>query len=53
MLLIAAAVLMLLWALGVVTSYTFGGLSHVLIILSLLAVILRIAEGPLTKSRAR
>ena len=54
MLILFGALLMLLWGLGIATSYTFGGFIHLLLILSLLAFIARIAEGrPVAKWRAR
>ncbi len=38
-------VLLVLWALGMVTSYTMGGLIHLLLVLILIAVLLRILQG--------
>ncbi len=38
-------VLFVLWALGMVTSYTMGGLIHLLLVLILIAVLLRIVRG--------
>jgi len=38
-------VLFVLWALGMVTSYTMGGLIHLLLVLILIAVLLRILQG--------
>jgi hypothetical protein len=38
-------VLILLWALGMVTSYTIGGLLHLLLLLALVAVLFRIIRG--------
>ena len=35
-------VLFVLWALGMVTSYTMGGLIHLLLVLILIAVLLRL-----------
>jgi hypothetical protein len=40
-----AVVLVLLWALGLATSYTMGGLIHVLLILAIVAVLARIIMG--------
>lgn len=40
-----AVVLLLLWALGLVTSNTIGGLIHVLLLLALIAVLIRIIQG--------
>ena len=43
-------VLLILWLLGVVTSYTLGGFIHVLLLLALATVLIRIIQGrrPLT-----
>ncbi len=38
-------VLVVLWLLGVVTSYTLGGLIHVLLVVAIIVVLLRIIEG--------
>ncbi len=38
-------VLVVLWLLGVVTSYTLGGLIHVLLVVALVVVLLRIIQG--------
>ena len=40
-----AVILLVLWALGLVTSYTMGGFIHVLLILALAVVLIRIIEG--------
>jgi uncharacterized protein (DUF58 family) len=40
-----AVVLVLLWLLGLVTSYTLGGFIHVLLIVALVMVLLRIISG--------
>jgi hypothetical protein len=40
-----AVVLALLWALGLVSSFTMGGLIHVLLALALVAVLLRVLQG--------
>ena len=37
--------LLLLWALGLVTSYTLGGLIHVLLLLAIIVVLVRIIQG--------
>jgi len=37
--------LLILWALGMVTSYTLGGLIHVLLLLAIAAVLIRIIQG--------
>jgi hypothetical protein len=38
-------ILFLLWALGLITSYTLSGFIHIFLVLALVAVILGIAEG--------
>jgi hypothetical protein len=40
-----AVVLIILWLLGLVTSYTMGGLIHVLLIIAIVVVLLRIISG--------
>lgn len=37
--------LVILWALGMVSSYTLGGLIHVLLLLAIAAVLIRIIQG--------
>jgi hypothetical protein len=38
-------VLLVLWFLGVVSSYTLGGFIHLLLILALIAVVLQLIQG--------
>jgi len=38
-------VLLVLWLLGVVTSYTLGGLVHILLVVAIIVVLLRIVQG--------
>jgi hypothetical protein len=40
-----AVVLIVLWLLGVVTSYTVGGLIHILLVIAIIAVLLRVIQG--------
>jgi hypothetical protein len=40
-----AVVLLLLWALGVVSATTMGGFIHVLLIAALVLVLVRVIEG--------
>jgi len=40
-----AVVLVVLWLLGMVTSYTMGGLVHVLLVIAVIVVLLRIISG--------
>lgn len=38
-------VLLLLWLLGMVSSYTMGGFIHILLIIALAAVLIRVIQG--------
>ena len=40
-----AVLLILLWALGMVTSYTMGGFLHILLVLAIATVLIRIIMG--------
>jgi hypothetical protein len=40
-----AVILLLLWALGMVSSYTLGGFIHILLVVALVVVVLRIIQG--------
>jgi len=40
-----AIVLLVLWLLGLVTSYTLGGFIHVLLVIALIVVVLRLLQG--------
>ena len=40
-----AVILLVLWALGLVTSYTMGGFIHLLIVIAVVVVLLRIISG--------
>lgn len=40
-----AVILVILWLLGVVTSYTLGGFIHVLLVIALIVVIVRLING--------
>jgi hypothetical protein len=40
-----AVVLIILWLLGLVTSYTMGGFIHVLLVIAIVVVLLRIISG--------
>lgn len=39
------AVLIVLWLLGIVTSYTMGGLIHILLVIAIIVVLVRIISG--------
>ena len=40
-----AILLVVLWALGLVTSYTMGGFIHILLILAVISVVIRLIQG--------
>ena len=40
-----AIILVVLWALGLVTSYTLGGFVHLLIVLAVVLFLVRIIQG--------
>ena len=40
-----AMVLIVLWLLGLVTSYTMGGFIHVLLVIAVVVVLLRVISG--------
>ena len=40
-----AIILIVLWLLGLVTSYTMGGFIHVLLVLAVVVVLLRLIQG--------
>jgi Family of unknown function (DUF5670) len=40
-----ALILIILWLLGMVTSYTVGGLIHILLVLAIVAVLVRVIQG--------
>lgn len=40
-----AAVLVVLWLLGLVTSYTMGGFIHVLLIIAIVVILLNVIQG--------
>lgn len=39
------AILFVLWLLGMVTSYTFGGFLHILLVVALASVLIRVIQG--------
>jgi hypothetical protein len=45
MLVTIAILLVIMWVLGIVTSYTLGGLLHLLLVLAVIAVLIRIIQG--------
>ncbi|ACX97078.1 MULTISPECIES: lmo0937 family membrane protein [Halothiobacillus] len=40
-----AVVLLILWALGLVTSYTMGGFIHILLIFAIIVILVRVIQG--------
>jgi hypothetical protein len=40
-----AIILLILWVLGLVTSYTMGGLIHILLVVAVVVVLLRVIQG--------
>jgi hypothetical protein len=40
-----AVILLVLWFLGLATSYTVGGLIHVLIVLAIIVVVIQLIQG--------
>ena len=45
MLMILAILLILLWLLGIVTSYTIGGFIHILLVIAIIVFLVRIIQG--------
>jgi hypothetical protein len=45
MLWIICIVLLVLWALGMATSYTAGGLIHLLLVIALAVMVIRLIQG--------
>lgn len=40
-----AIILIVLWLLGIVTSYTIGGFIHILLLIAVIVVLLRLIKG--------
>jgi hypothetical protein len=38
-------ILLVLWLLGLVTSYTMGGFIHILLVLAIIVVVIRVLQG--------
>ncbi len=38
-------ILIVLWLLGLVTSYTMGGLIHILLVIAIIVVLIRFIQG--------
>lgn len=40
-----AVILLILWLLGLVSSYTLGGFIHLLLVLAIVVIIIRVIQG--------
>jgi hypothetical protein len=40
-----AVVLIILWLLGLVTSYTMGGLIHILLVIAVVMILVQVIQG--------
>jgi Family of unknown function (DUF5670) len=40
-----AVILLVLWALGLVTSYTMGGFIHILLVIAAVVVLINVIQG--------
>lgn len=40
-----AIVLIILWVLGLVSSYTLGGFIHILLVVAVIVIVLRVIQG--------
>ena len=40
-----AVILLVLWAAGLVTSYTMGGFIHVLLVIAIVVVLIQVIQG--------
>jgi hypothetical protein len=40
-----AVILLILWLLGMVSSYTLGGFVHILLVLAIVVVLIRVIQG--------
>jgi len=45
MLFTIAAILVILWLLGLITAYTLGGFIHVLLVIAVVIIVVRIISG--------
>ena len=45
MLMTIFVILLVLWLLGVVTSYTMGGFIHILLVVAIIVMLIRIIQG--------
>jgi hypothetical protein len=40
-----AVILLVLWAVGLVTSYTMGGFIHVLLVIAIVVILINVIQG--------
>ncbi len=40
-----AIILLVLWALGLVSSYTMGGFIHILLVVAVVVIVIRLIQG--------
>jgi len=40
-----AIILLILWALGLVSSYTMGGFIHILLVVAVVVILIRLVQG--------
>jgi hypothetical protein len=40
-----AAIFIILWLFGVVTSYTMGGFIHILLVIAIISILIRLIRG--------
>ena len=45
MLMTLAVILLILWALGLVSSYTLGGFIHILLVVAVIVILVRLISG--------
>lgn len=45
MLMTLAVILLVLWALGLVSSFTMGGLIHILLVVAIVVILVRLIQG--------
>ncbi len=45
MLITIAVILLILWALGLVTSFAIGGFIHILLVVAIILILIRLIQG--------
>lgn len=40
-----AVVLLILWALGLISSYSMGGFIHILLVIAVIVILIRVIQG--------